>query len=60
VVDHGVVQSRDPEHLAAALKLYCRSSSIEQPTPDRIDRIVRAAYQRRLSATSATATFTGF
>ena len=41
--DHGVVHSRDPEHLAAALKVYSRSSSIEPPTPDRIDRIVHAA-----------------
>ena len=31
--DHGVVHSRDPEHLAAALKVYSRSSSIEPPTP---------------------------
>jgi hypothetical protein len=41
--DHGVVHSRDPEHLAAALKVYSRSSLIEPPTPDRIDRIVHAA-----------------
>jgi hypothetical protein len=31
--DHAVVHSRDPEHLAVALKVYCRSSSIEPPTP---------------------------
>jgi hypothetical protein len=30
--DQGVC-IRDPEHLAAALKVYCRSSSIESPTP---------------------------
>jgi len=41
--DHRVVHSGDPEHLAAALKVYSRSSSIEPPTPDRIDRIVHAA-----------------
>ena len=41
--DHAVAHSRDPEHLASALEVYCRSSSIEPPTPDRIDRIVRAA-----------------
>jgi len=41
--DHAVAHSRDPEHLAAALKMHCRSCSIEPPTPDRIERIVRAA-----------------
>jgi hypothetical protein len=41
--DHAVAHSRDPEHLAAALKVHCRSSSIEPPTPDRIERIVRTA-----------------
>jgi len=43
LLDHTVAHSRDPEHLATALKAHCRSSSIEPPTPDRIDRIVRAA-----------------
>jgi hypothetical protein len=41
--DHAVVHSHEPEHLAAALKIHCRSCSIEPPTPDRIERIVRAA-----------------
>jgi hypothetical protein len=41
--DHAVAHSRGPEDLAAALKAHCRSSSIEPPAPDRIERIVRAA-----------------
>jgi hypothetical protein len=41
--DHAVAHSRDPKFLAAALKVHCRTSSIEPPTPDRIERIVRAA-----------------
>jgi Domain of unknown function (DUF4158) len=41
--DHAVAHSRDPDYLAAALKAHCRSSSIEPPRPERIDRIVRAA-----------------
>src|SRR6266436_7574959 len=44
--DHAVAHSRDPDYLAAALKAHCRSSSIEPPRPERIDRIVRAAYVR--------------
>jgi len=41
--DHAVAHSRDPDYLAGALKAHCRSSSIEPPRPERIDRIVRAA-----------------
>ena len=41
--DHAVAHSHNPEHLAAKLKVHCRSCSIERPTPDRIERIVRAA-----------------
>ncbi|MBV8174871.1 MAG: Tn3 family transposase [Verrucomicrobia bacterium] len=41
--DHAVAHNRDPDYLAAALKAHCRSSSIEPPRPERIDRIVRAA-----------------
>ena len=41
--DHAMAHSRDPEHLAAVLKVHCRNSFIEPPTPDRIERIVRAA-----------------
>ena len=41
--DHAVAHGRDLEHLAAALKGYCRRASIEPPTPERIERIVRAA-----------------
>jgi hypothetical protein len=38
-----VAHNGDPEYLATALKAHCRGSSIEPPTPDRIDRIVRTA-----------------
>jgi len=38
-----VAHSHEPEQLAVALKIHCRSYSIEPPTPDRIERIVRAA-----------------
>ena len=41
--DHAVAHSRDPDYLAGALKAHCRSSSIEPPRPERIDRIARAA-----------------
>ena len=41
--DHAVAHRRDPDYLAGALKAHCRSSSIEPPRPERIDRIVRAA-----------------
>src|SRR3984893_12076560 len=41
--DHAVAHSHDPEYLTATLKVHCRSCSIEPPTPDRIERIVRAA-----------------
>jgi TnpA family transposase len=41
--DHAVAHNGDPEYLATALKAHCRSFSIEPPTPDRIDRIVRTA-----------------
>ena len=41
--DHAVAHSHDPEHLTATLKVHCRSCSIEPPTPDRVERIVRAA-----------------
>src|SRR5258708_27105405 len=41
--DHAVAHSHDTEHLTATLKVHCRSCSIEPPTPDRIERIVRAA-----------------
>ena len=41
--DHAVAHGRDPDYLAAALKAHCRSSSIEPPRPERIDRIARAA-----------------
>jgi hypothetical protein len=43
LLDHAVAHRRDPEYLATSLKTYCRNSSIEPPTPERIDRIVRAA-----------------
>ena len=40
---HAVAHNGDPQYLATALKAHCRSFSIEPPTPDRIDRIVRTA-----------------
>ena len=40
---HAVAHNGDPEYLATALKAHCRSFSIEPPTPDRIDCIVRTA-----------------
>lgn len=37
--DHAVAYSRDPEHLATALKAHCRSSLIEPPTPVRSGKL---------------------
>src|SRR4051794_8883596 len=41
--DHAVTETRDIDRLAAALEERCRAIAIEPPTPDRIERIVRAA-----------------
>jgi TnpA family transposase len=41
--DHAVAETRDIDRLAAALEERCRAIAIEPPTPDRIERIVRAA-----------------
>lgn len=51
--DHAVARSRDDARLNAALEQRCRELSIEPPTPERIERIVRAAvhaYEGRLHA----------
>lgn len=41
--DHAVAETRDVDRLAAMLEERCRTIAIEPPTPDRIERIVRAA-----------------
>src|SRR4051794_22305790 len=41
--DHAVTETRDIDRLAAALEERCRAIAIEPPTPDRIERIARAA-----------------
>ena len=38
-----VPESRDRRRLAAALDAECRRARLEPPTPDRVDRLVRAA-----------------
>ena len=51
--DHAVARSRDDARLTAELEQRCRELSIEPPTPERIERIVRAAvhaYEGRLHA----------
>src|SRR3954471_11437658 len=52
--DHAVAETRDIDRLAAALEERCRAIAIEPPTPDRIERIVRAAihaHEERFAAT---------
>ncbi|HKG77706.1 MAG TPA: DUF4158 domain-containing protein, partial [Beijerinckiaceae bacterium] len=52
--DHAVAGTRDIGRLAAALEERCRAIAIEPPTPDRIERIVRAAihaHEERFAAT---------
>src|SRR5437764_1624665 len=41
--DQAAVVGGVPDHLAARLEVRCREMSIEPPSADRIDRIVRAA-----------------
>ena len=52
--DHAVAQSRDHDRLTAEMEARCRALRIEPPTPDRVERIVRAAvraYEDRFAAT---------
>jgi TnpA family transposase len=41
--DHAVARTRDLGELTAEAEARCRARRIEPPTPDRIDRVVRAA-----------------
>jgi hypothetical protein len=52
--DHAVAGTRDAARLGAAVEERCRVFSIEPPTPERVERIIRAAvhaYEGRLYAT---------
>ncbi len=40
---HAVPEARDRRRLAAALEAECRRTRLEPPTPERTDRLVRAA-----------------
>ena len=51
--DQAVARTRDPARLGAELEQRCRDLSIEPPTPERVERIIRAAvraYEERLYA----------
>jgi len=53
--DHAVAQTRDVDRLVKVLAVRCGTLFIEPPTPDRMERIVRAAvraYEDRLHGTT--------